>query len=153
MCFLLSDASAYITRRLFATAPDGERAPISVLYRRETPLDGTAPLLVYGYGAYGHVIDASFSTNRLSDVHILADALAAHAPDALEVDGLALIASVTPRSLELSVGPLSPAEGERLLGATEIPSLGWVIERLTDGHSMSPGDGPGMLVLELRDRT
>jgi oligopeptidase B len=60
------DASAYITRRLFATAPDGERVPISVLYRRETPLDGTAPLLVYGYGAYGHVIDASFSTNRLS---------------------------------------------------------------------------------------
>jgi serine/threonine-protein kinase RsbW len=96
---------------------------------------------------------ADFSTNRLSDVHILADALAAHAPEALEVDGLALIASVTPRSLELSVGPLSPAGGERLLGATEIPSLGWVIERLTDGHSMSPGDGPGMLVLELRDRT
>jgi oligopeptidase B len=60
------DASAYITRRLFALAPDGERVPISILYRRETPLDGTAPLLIYGYGAYGHVIDASFSTNRLS---------------------------------------------------------------------------------------
>ena len=40
--------------------------PISILHRRDTPIDGTAPLLVYGYGAYGQVIDASFSTNRLS---------------------------------------------------------------------------------------
>ena len=95
---------------------------------------------------------ADFSTSRLSDVHILADALAAHAPDALEVDGLALIASVTPRSLQLCVGPLSAAGSERLLDAAAIPSLGSVIERLTDGHSMSPGDGPGMLALELRDR-
>jgi oligopeptidase B len=60
------DASAYVTRRIFAPAPDGESVPISLLYRRDTPIDATAPLLVYGYGAYGHVIDASFSTNRLS---------------------------------------------------------------------------------------
>ena len=60
------DASAYVTRRIFAPAPDGESVPISILHRRDAPLDGTAPLLVYGYGAYGHVIDASFSTNRLS---------------------------------------------------------------------------------------
>ncbi|WP_158817092.1 S9 family peptidase [Methylocapsa sp. S129] len=60
------DASAYVTRRIFALAPDGESVPISILHRRETPIDGTAPLLVYGYGAYGQVIDASFSTNRLS---------------------------------------------------------------------------------------
>jgi oligopeptidase B len=60
------EPSAYVTRRIFARAPDGENVPISLLHRRETPIDGTAPLLVYGYGAYGHVIDASFSTNRLS---------------------------------------------------------------------------------------
>ena len=40
--------------------------PVSLLHRRTTPLDGTAPLLLYGYGAYGHAIPASFSTNRLS---------------------------------------------------------------------------------------
>ena len=40
--------------------------PVSLLMRRETARDGTAPLLLYGYGAYGHAIDASFSTNRLS---------------------------------------------------------------------------------------
>ena len=60
------DASAYVTRRVFARADDGESVPISLLYRRGTPLDGTAPLLIYGYGAYGHVMDANFSTNRLS---------------------------------------------------------------------------------------
>jgi oligopeptidase B len=60
------DPSAYVTRRIFGVAPDGESVPISLLHRRETPIDGTAPLLIYGYGAYGHVIDASFSTNRLS---------------------------------------------------------------------------------------
>jgi len=60
------DATAYVTRSVFARADDGERVPISLLYRRGAPLDGTAPLLIYGYGAYGHVVDASFSTNRLS---------------------------------------------------------------------------------------
>jgi oligopeptidase B len=56
----------YVTRRLFATAPDGETVPVSVLYRRDIPLDGSAPLLLYGYGAYGHALPAAFSSNRLS---------------------------------------------------------------------------------------
>ena len=60
------DASAYVTRRVFARADDGEAVPISLLYRRGAPIDGTAPMLIYGYGAYGHVMDANFSTNRLS---------------------------------------------------------------------------------------
>lgn len=55
----------YVTARLQATAPDGELVPVSVLYRRDTPLDGSAPLLLYGYGAYGIPIPASFSTTRL----------------------------------------------------------------------------------------
>jgi oligopeptidase B len=60
------DPSAYVTRRLFATGHDGERVPISVLARADTPLDGSAPLLLYGYGAYGHSTPADFSTTRLS---------------------------------------------------------------------------------------
>jgi oligopeptidase B len=56
----------YVTRRVFATAPDGEKIPISLLHRKDTPIDGSAPLLVYGYGAYGISVDAAFSTNRLS---------------------------------------------------------------------------------------
>jgi oligopeptidase B len=60
------DAAAYVVRSVLAATPDGEKVPISLLYRRNTPIDGTAPLLIYGYGAYGHVMDANFSTNRLS---------------------------------------------------------------------------------------
>jgi len=60
------DPDAYVTRRVFATAADGETVPVSLLYRKDTPLDGSAPLLLYGYGAYGITIPASFSTTRLS---------------------------------------------------------------------------------------
>ncbi|MEN3237587.1 S9 family peptidase [Methylobacterium ajmalii] len=60
------DPAAYVTRRLFATAPDGEQVPVSLLHRRDTPLDGTAPLLLYGYGSYGSLMSAAFRTNPLS---------------------------------------------------------------------------------------
>lgn len=56
----------YVTRRLFALAADGERVPVSLLYRKSTPLDGSAPAFLYGYGAYGISMPASFSTGRLS---------------------------------------------------------------------------------------
>jgi oligopeptidase B len=60
------DPAAYVTRRVMAPARDGETVPVSLLYRKETPLDGSAPLLLYGYGAYGMSIPAGFSTNALS---------------------------------------------------------------------------------------
>ena len=60
------DPTRYRTERLWATARDGTRVPVSVVYRRDTRLDGNAPLLVYGYGSYGSSTDASFSSARLS---------------------------------------------------------------------------------------
>ncbi|MFN3668088.1 MAG: S9 family peptidase [Brevundimonas sp.] len=60
------DASDYVVERLNAPAPDGELVPVTVLRRRDTPVDGSAPLLLYGYGSYGIPMPASFSTNRLS---------------------------------------------------------------------------------------
>ncbi|WP_417669320.1 S9 family peptidase [Roseibium sp.] len=56
----------YVTRRLLATAEDGETVPVSLLYHKDTPLDGSAPCLLYGYGSYGISIPASFNTNALS---------------------------------------------------------------------------------------
>jgi oligopeptidase B len=56
----------YEGRRIWITARDGVRVPISVVYRKGTPLDGTAPLLLYGYGAYGISLAPTFSSNRLS---------------------------------------------------------------------------------------
>lgn len=56
----------YRTRRIFALAEDGERVPISILYHKDTKLDGTAPCLLYGYGSYGISMPAGFSVTRLS---------------------------------------------------------------------------------------
>ena len=56
----------YVTRRILAPAADGELVPVSILAHKDTPLDGTAPTLLYAYGAYGSTIPASFSTSRLS---------------------------------------------------------------------------------------
>jgi oligopeptidase B len=56
----------YKTERLWATARDGKKVPISLVYRKDTPLDGTSPLLQYGYGSYGSTIDPYFSSVRLS---------------------------------------------------------------------------------------
>ena len=60
------DPHAYVTRRVMAPAKDGETVPVSLLYRKDTKLDGKAPLLLYGYGAYGLAIPAGFNTNALS---------------------------------------------------------------------------------------
>lgn len=60
------DPALYVTRRLFATAPDGESVPISILHRKDFVKDGNAPLLLYGYGAYGAAMPASFDANRFS---------------------------------------------------------------------------------------
>jgi oligopeptidase B len=56
----------YITERLYATAKEGISIPISLVYRKGFKKDGTGPLLLYAYGSYGHSMDASFSSSRLS---------------------------------------------------------------------------------------
>ncbi|WP_316232930.1 S9 family peptidase [Bradyrhizobium sp. SZCCHNPS2010] len=56
----------YVTTRIMAKAHDGAEVPISLLRRRDFVQDGKAPLLLYGYGSYGHAIPASFNVNRLS---------------------------------------------------------------------------------------
>jgi oligopeptidase B len=60
------DPADYVTRRLFAPATDGALVPVTLLYKKSTPLDGSAPLFLYGYGAYGIAMPASFSTGRFS---------------------------------------------------------------------------------------
>jgi len=60
------DKKNYVSERLFATASDGTKIPMSVVYRRGTKMDGKAPLLLYGYGSYGASIPPTFASNRLS---------------------------------------------------------------------------------------
>lgn len=60
------DPSLYGSERIFAMAGDGVAVPISVVYRKDTALDGTSPMLLYGYGSYGLTMDPGFSSDRLS---------------------------------------------------------------------------------------
>ncbi|MCF8532912.1 MAG: S9 family peptidase [Reyranella sp.] len=60
------DPAAYVTTRITAVSHDGVEVPVSILHRRDLVRDGGAPLLLYGYGAYGMAMPASFSANRLS---------------------------------------------------------------------------------------
>ncbi|MCA1809216.1 MAG: prolyl oligopeptidase family serine peptidase, partial [Lentisphaerae bacterium] len=55
----------YVTERLWARAPDGVRVPISVVYHKDTPRRGPAPLLLFGYGEYGTNIPVYFDQSRL----------------------------------------------------------------------------------------
>jgi oligopeptidase B len=60
------DPAKYVTKRFTAKAPDGAEVPVTVLMKAGTPLDGSAPMLLYGYGSYGIPMEADFSIRRLS---------------------------------------------------------------------------------------
>ncbi len=60
------DPARYASERLYANAADGTRVPVSLVYHRDTPRDGTAPVLLYGYGAYGVSVEPHFVANRVS---------------------------------------------------------------------------------------
>lgn len=56
----------YVSERRFSVSRDGTRVPLSIVYKKGTPRDGTAPLLLYAYGSYGHSMEPYFSVSRLS---------------------------------------------------------------------------------------
>ncbi|MCF8323509.1 MAG: S9 family peptidase [Leadbetterella sp.] len=60
------DKTNYKTERIYAVSRDGVKVPISIVYHKNTKLNGTSPLLQYAYGSYGASMDASFSSTRLS---------------------------------------------------------------------------------------
>jgi oligopeptidase B len=60
------DPERYKSERVFATAADGARVPISLVYQKGTARDGSSPMLLYGYGSYGYNVDPTFDSKRLS---------------------------------------------------------------------------------------
>lgn len=60
------DPHDYVVRRIMAPAHDGAQIPVTILHHRDTPIDGSAPLLLYGYGSYGITIPAAFRVTPLS---------------------------------------------------------------------------------------
>lgn len=60
------DAARYASERIHATAPDGTKIPISLVFRKDLPRDGSAPLILGGYGSYGYALPITFNSNRMS---------------------------------------------------------------------------------------
>jgi hypothetical protein len=100
------------------------------------------PRLMAGLAARAH-----FSTDRLSDVHLLADALgAADAPC------LRIAAAIEPRALELRIGPLESGRAQQLIAASSLDGLGPVIAKLVDRQHIERAGSHEVLALRLSDR-
>lgn len=105
------------------------------------------PRLVIALAARAH-----FSTDRISDAQLLADALVAHAQGAISGDHLRIGVNVEPRDLELRIAPLGVGRGQRIIGDSKIDGLGRVIERLADRHGVVTAGHYETLTLGLVDR-
>ncbi len=101
------------------------------------------PRLMCGLAACAH-----FSTDRLSDVHLLADALGASDGG---VAPLQAAASVEPRALELRIGPLERGRGQRLVADASLDGLGSVIAKLADRCQVESAGSHEVLALRLTD--
>ncbi len=95
---------------------------------------------------------AHFSTDRLSDVQLLADALAAHTEGALQGERLEVEIDAGGRTLDLRIGPLRAGSAERLLADTALDGVGSVVEKIADSHAVATRDSHETLALGLRDR-
>jgi hypothetical protein len=95
---------------------------------------------------------AHFSTDRISDMQLVTDALVAHARKSLGADHLRIAVSVEPRNLELRIGPLDAGRAQQLVGDSNLDGLGRIIEKLADRHSVASTGTHETLTLELADR-
>jgi serine/threonine-protein kinase RsbW len=94
---------------------------------------------------------AQFSTDRISDAQLVADALVAHAPESISGSHLSVGISVEPRNLALRVGPLLAGSARALVVNSAVEGLGPVIETLTDDHQVAGAGASEMLALQLVD--
>jgi anti-sigma regulatory factor (Ser/Thr protein kinase) len=95
---------------------------------------------------------AHFSTDRISDAQLVADALIAHAPESISGRHLGVGVSIEPRNLELRIGPLDAGHAQRLIVDSALEGLGAVIEKLTDHHRVATVGPSEVLALRLIDR-
>ena len=96
---------------------------------------------------------ANFSTDRICDVQLLADALTARAPESPAGDRISLAVTTGRRTLQLALGPLAAGDARVLVEQSEVEGLGSVIEKLSDEHSVSADGGGGEhLVLRMLDK-
>jgi serine/threonine-protein kinase RsbW len=94
---------------------------------------------------------AHFSTDRISDVQLLADAVAKHVPDSISGGHLSVAINAGTRDLELSIAPFPTGGASRLVDDSELDGFGPVIEKLTDGHRVATVGSGEMLALRIMD--
>jgi serine/threonine-protein kinase RsbW len=94
---------------------------------------------------------AHFSTDRISDAQLIADAVAKHVPESINGGHLSLAINVGPRDLELRIAPLSTGRARRLIVDSVVDGLGPVIEKLTDSHRVAAVGSCEMLALRMVD--
>ncbi len=104
------------------------------------------PRLMITLAAHAH-----FSTDRISDAQLLADALVEHAQAAISGEELSIDVTVEPRDLELHISPLSVGRAQQLIEQSELGELGGVIEQLTDRHEVLSTGAHETLTLRLSD--
>jgi anti-sigma regulatory factor (Ser/Thr protein kinase) len=95
---------------------------------------------------------ANFSTDRISDTHLVADALSAHATEATSAGHLTITVSIEPRNLELRLGPLDSGRSTELISAADGDGIGRVLERLSDRVGVEVEGSHELLDLQLTDR-
>jgi serine/threonine-protein kinase RsbW len=152
-------------RMQFAAANAGALEPVSDRHDGEMPagMDGRAiestvemtlapsavaqavlPRVLSALAARAH-----FSTDRISDLQLLADALAANAGESISGSRLGVAVTLAPRDLELLIGPLRTGSASRLVESSSADGVGGVIERLADDHHVSTSNSSEMLALRL----
>jgi serine/threonine-protein kinase RsbW len=104
------------------------------------------PRLMITLAAHAH-----FSTDRISDAQLLADALVEHAQAAISGDKLSIDVTVEPRDLELHISPLYVGRAQQLIEQSELGELGGVIEQLADRHEVLSTGAHETLALRLSD--
>ena len=94
-----------------------------------------------------------FSTDRISDTQLLADAIATHVQDSINGSRLSVQITAHPRDLQLRIGPLRPGRAETVLESASVGGVGSVLERLADGHQVSREGSSEVLGLRLAERS
>ncbi|HEY5287905.1 MAG TPA: ATP-binding protein [Solirubrobacteraceae bacterium] len=150
MWFKAPQASALVPLRA-----DGDQARTLALPGRPTATICIAPIslartilprLMITLAAHAH-----FSTDRISDAQLLADALVEHAQAAIRGDKLSVDVSVEPRDLEVHISPMGIGLAQQLIKQTELGELGGVIEQLADRHEVLHTGAHETLALRLSD--
>ncbi|HTC60588.1 MAG TPA: ATP-binding protein [Solirubrobacteraceae bacterium] len=135
---------------------DGDRAHTLALLGTPTTTICIAPIslartilprLMITLAAHAH-----FSTDRISDAQLLADALVEHAQAAISGEELSIDVTVEPRDLELHISPLSVGRAQQLIEQSELGELGGVIGQLTDRHEVLSTGAHETLTLGLSDQ-